>query len=97
MIGTCVVQNIMWDGTQNVAGQFLDTSDGFTFDKTQSTVITVNTNVTTGGTTCDFDGYADAAIAAAQLVGYTAANYGFRCVHAWGLVHLHVYACVCVS
>ncbi len=69
----------MFDDTQNVAGQFLDSSGSFTFDRSRSTVITVQTNVVISGSTCAFDTYADAAITAASALGYDANNgYDFR-------------------
>ncbi len=68
----------MWDGAQNVAGQFLDSSDGFTFDKATSAVLTVQTALVSPGTTCDVDSYADAANNAAAAMGYNTDNYGFR-------------------
>jgi hypothetical protein len=74
------VQNVMFDGTQNVAGQFLDSSDGFTFTRSSSAVITVQTSITLGGSSCKFDDYADAAIAAAQAQGVNPNTYDFRCV-----------------
>jgi hypothetical protein len=75
---SCSSQMAMWDGTQNIAGQFLDTSDGFTFTKATSTVITAQTAFALDTTACDFDGIADAANAAALAMGYNTDSYGFR-------------------
>ena len=71
------VQNALWDSPANIAGQFLDSSDGFTFDKAISTVLTVQTSFALG-TTCDFDGLAAAANAAALAAGYNTDNYSYR-------------------
>lgn len=80
ILSSIVLQDVMFDGTQNVAGQFLDSSDGFTFTRASSTVMTVQTSITLGGSTCKFDDYADAAIAAAQAQGVDANSFDFRCV-----------------
>ncbi len=68
----------MWDSAQNVAGQFLDSSDGFTFEKATSVVLTVQTSLVSPGSSCDYDGYAAAANAAAAAMGYAPDSYGFR-------------------
>ena len=75
------VQNNLFDGAQNVASQFFDSSGVFTLVRASSAVITVQTSITTGGTTCDYNTYATAAINAAIAAGYspeTAYHYRYR-------------------
>ncbi len=68
----------MWGGSQNIAGQFLDSSglSSFTFDQGISTVLTVQTSSFIGN--CDWDYWADAANDAAAALGVNADAYDYR-------------------
>lgn len=76
-MATCL-QNNMWGGAQNVAGLFLDSSGSkrFTFDAATSTVLTVQTSSIAVG--CDWDGWGNAANAAAALQGINTDTYDYR-------------------
>ncbi len=73
---------MFWGPGQNVAGQFLDSSDGFTFfpnaTGTGSIVLTVRITADVTKTTCDYDGWALAAQTAASALGVTYTDYAFR-------------------
>jgi hypothetical protein len=73
----CCVQNMLWDSPSNIASAFIDSSTGFTLTKSISHVITAQTTFALGST-CDFDGLAEAANAVALAAGYNTDNYSFR-------------------
>ncbi len=79
------VQNMLFDSPQSIAAQFLDSSGSFTLVRAKSDVITVKTSITTGGSSCDYTGYARAALSAAIADGYdnpeTAYDYRWSCYH----------------
>lgn len=73
------LQEMLWGGiSYNVAGQFLDSSDGFTLDEATSRVLTVQTSFAASNTDCDPYGIANAADAAVAAAGVALADYCLR-------------------